>query len=211
MQEKTAIIVANAPIRWTRELASLATNGDPLVAADGGANALASLGLRPSWVIGDLDSITPECRAWIGENRMLERPDQDRTDLDKTLSFVIDENEAKHTIVLGAIGGRVDHEIGNLGILAARSLGPRLVFRQTHSATVALTGSLKLEAVPGETWSFFTFDPAVRVSLKGVRWPLEETPIDAGNRPSISNLAVEDRIQVSAHGGPVIAVRYFSS
>ena len=66
-----------------------------------------------------------------------------------------------------------------------------------------------LEAEPGEIWSFFTFDPAVKVGLEGVRWPLTDASIDLPGHPSISNEAVGDRVTIGADGGAVVVVRCF--
>jgi thiamine pyrophosphokinase len=70
---------------------------------------------------------------------------------------------------------------------------------------------LTLASSPGETWSFWTFDPSVRVSITGVRWPVEDARIDAGSRPSISNEAVADRIRIRTQGGAVVVMRNFGS
>lgn len=201
------LLAANGPIRWTESLAALATNAEPLLAADGGANHLGRIGLRPEAVIGDLDSITPGIRAFIGEERMVHRPDQARTDLDKAFAYAFDELGLEELTVLGATGGRLDHAVGNLGLLAKRALGERLVFVAPDQRVLAATGELTLEAVPGETWSFFTFDPAVRVTLGGVKWPIANTAIDLAGKPSISNEAASDRVTVRAEGGAVVVVR----
>jgi thiamine pyrophosphokinase len=99
-----AVIVANAPWTWRPEHVALARDADLLLAADGGANHLAAVGLRPAAVVGDLDSIRPGVRAWLGEQAMAPRPDQDHTDLEKTLAFAIDERGATRVTVLGAEG-----------------------------------------------------------------------------------------------------------
>jgi thiamine pyrophosphokinase len=205
------LVVANGPVVWTPELASLAAAAEPLLAADGGANHLARIGLKPRSVIGDLDSIAGGTRAWLGEERMVHRPDQDLPDLDKALDFAFDELALNRLTVLGATGGRLDHAAVNLGILARRRLGEDLVFLGADHRVVGVAGEAALTAVPGEIWSFFTFDPAVRVSLDGVRWPLEDQPLDLGRRPSISNRATADQVTINSRGGTVIALRWFGS
>ena len=55
----------------------------------------------------------------------------------------------------------------------------------------------------------FTFDPAVKVGLEGVRWPLTDASIDLPGHPSISNEAVGDRVTIGATGGAVVVVRNF--
>ena len=205
------LLVANGPLRWTETLAALAAAASPRLAADGGADHLARIGLRPDLLIGDLDSVTPETRAWTGEARVLHRPDQDRTDLEKALIHVFDELRLDRLTVLGALGGRPDHEAGNLGLLCRYALGQRLVYRGASGLVLATAEPLELPADPGETWSFWTLDPAVRVTLSGVRWPVRARPLHAADRPSLSNEATEDRIRIEPEGGAVLVARWFAS
>jgi len=203
-----AMLVANAPLRWHPRLAAMAASAHPLLAADGGADHLARLGLRPTAVVGDLDSISAETRIWLGEACLVDRPDQDRTDLDKALEYAFDELGIRSLKVLAALGGRTDHDLGNLGLLARLAMGDRLVFEAANQTVLAVSGETSLAAIPGETWSFWTFDPSVQVTIDGVHWPLENASIDAGNRPSISNEAVEDQVRISTTGGSVIVMRH---
>lgn len=201
------VLVANAPLRWTPRLTALAAGAPVLLAADGGANHLARIGLRPAAVVGDLDSISEPTRAWLTEAAMVERPDQDRTDLDKSLQHAFDSLGLEEITVLAATGGRVDHDLGNLGLLARLSLGQRLIFELDAHRLLATRSEIKLESVPGETWSFWTYDPSVRVFVEGVRWPVENAALDAGGRPSISNEAIQHEVRVRAEGGAVIVMR----
>ena len=208
MTEGRSVLVANAPLRWHPRLASLASSAALLLAADGGANHLARLGLRPTAVVGDLDSISPETRAWLGEDSVVDRPDQNRTDLDKALEYAFDELEIRNLTVLAALGGRTDHDLGNLGLLARLALGERLFFQAADETILAVTTEISLAANPGEIWSFWTFDPTVRVTVDGVRWPIRDADIAASNRPSISNVAVSDHVRIAATGGSVIVMRH---
>ncbi len=210
MTDGGPLLVAGAPLSWTPRLAAMAAAAAPLLAADGGADHLARLGLRPAAVIGDLDSISPETRAWLGEESLIVRPDQDRTDLDKALEYAFENLSVEHVTVIAALGGRVDHELGNLGLLARLAMGERLVFEGANVRVLAIDGEATLAAHPGETWSFWTFDPFVRVTVVGVRWPLENAAIDVGGRPSISNEAVDDLVRVRATGGAVVVMRHFT-
>lgn len=202
------LLVANAPLSWTPRLAALAAAAVPLLAADGGADHLARLGLRPAAVIGDLDSINRETRAWLGEGPLVERPDQDRTDLDKALEYAFDDLGVERLTVLAAVGGRLDHDLGNLGLLARLAMGEKLVFEDEGHRILAVADEAALVAQPGETWSFWTYDPSVRVTIDGVRWPIEDATIDAGGRPSISNQAIGDLVRVHATGGAVVVMRH---
>jgi thiamine pyrophosphokinase len=177
------------------------------LAADGGANHLARIGLRPVSVIGDLDSISGPTRAWLEEAAMVERPDQDRTDLDKALEFAFEDLGLEAVTVLAATGGRVDHDLGNLGLLARRALGTRLIYEGDGHRLLAVCGGVRLDAIPGETWSFWTYDPAVRVTIEGVRWPIEDAVINVDGQPSISNEAIAEQIRIDVTGGSVVVMR----
>jgi thiamine pyrophosphokinase len=188
-------------------LTALAAGAEQLLAADGGADHLARVGLRPVAVVGDLDSISESTRSWLGDDLMIERPDQDRTDLDKALEYAFENLRVQEITVLAATGGRVDHDLGNLGLLARLALGPRLVFEGDSHRLLAIRGDVRLDAVPGETWSFWSYDPTTRVTVGGVRWPIDNAAVDAGNRPSISNEATHNEVRVRAEGGAVIVMR----
>jgi thiamine pyrophosphokinase len=202
-----ALLVAGAPFRWTSRLASLAAGADPLLAADAGANHLARIGLRPAAVVGDLDSIFASTRIWLGENRVVHRPDQNRTDLDKALEYAFDEIGVTQLKVLAALGGRTDHDLANLGLLARLAMAEHLVYEADDVAVLAVAGEATLASRPGETWSFWTFDPTVRVTLEGVHWPVANVALDVGRRPSISNEAVDDHVRILTEGGSVIVMR----
>ena len=205
MEDQPAVLVANGPLEWNEALQKLCADATSLFAADGGANHLARIGIRPSAVIGDFDSIRPSVRAWLGESALIHRPDQDRTDLDKALSYLLDEISFSRLTVLGVLGGRIDHEIGNLTLLGARSLGQNLIFRDSTSTLIAASGKFNLPAQSGETWSFWTLDPSVLVTIKGTRWPVEGVSLNL--RPSMSNIAEADSIKINAEGGPVFIYR----
>jgi len=204
-------MVANAPLHWHPRLASLAASAEPLLAADGGANHLARLGLRPTAVVGDLDSISAETRAWLGEEIMVHRPSQDRTDLDKALEYAYGEVGVEQLTVLAALGGRTDHDQGNLGLLVKLAMGERLVFEGVDQRVLAVDGEATLTARPGETWSFWTFDPSVQVSIEGVRWLVEGAALDVSSKPSISNEATADEIRIRTIGGAVVVSRQVKS
>ena len=211
MASSGSVLVANAPLDWSPRIAALASAGEPLLAADGGANHLARLGLRPSAVVGDLDSIKAKTRDWLGEGCMVHRPDQGRTDLDKAVEYAFDELDVTNLTVLAALGGRTDHEIGNLGLLSRLATGERLVFESDDQRVLAVSGEAELSACPGETWSFWTFDPSVQVRIGGVRWPVDGAALDPCKRPSISNLAIAETVSIQSTGGAVVVCRQVKS
>ena len=209
MEIPAPTLVLNGPIRWNAALRTQLDRAGPLLAADGGANALDELGIRASIIIGDLDSIRPAILREMPVSSILHRPDQDSCDFEKALDYVFGDAGLEELTVLGALGGRPDHAVGNLGILARECRGTKLVLRSEAAIVLALRGKMELEARPGETWSFWSFDPTLRLSLEGVRWPLDGVSVHVEKGASISNEAVARRIGILAEGGTLLVCRNF--
>ena len=90
-------------------LRDLDASGGHLVAADGGADHIATAGLTPEAIIGDFDSLSqPE--DWLGRTRLLRIEEQETTDFEKALYSTY----APVTIALGMTGGRFDHTLAAL-------------------------------------------------------------------------------------------------
>ena len=198
------VIVANAPLRWSERLVAVVREAELVVAADGGANHLAHIGVRPAAVVGDLDSIRPEVRAWVGEDRLLPRPDQEFTDLHKTLAHVIDERGAGRVTILGGTGGRPDHTVENLALLARWAARAELEMRDEEVRIVPVRSEAGFTVTPGATVSLLPVGRCERVWTTGLRWPLAGEPLDLDGRTGVSNQAAAECITVRVAGGTLL-------
>jgi len=201
---KRIVIVAGAPWRWEPRFVTLVSAADEVLAADGGANHLARIGVRPAAVVGDLDSIRASVRRWVGEERIVHRPDQETTDLDKTLACAFDERSAGAVTVLAATGGRLDHALANLGLLG-RYLGRGAVeLRDELARIVPVAGEASFATRPGQAVSLVSPGGCERVWTEGLRWPLTGRRLDPASTNGVSNRADADRITVRAEGGTLL-------
>lgn len=136
------------------------------VGADGGAAALLAAGRMPDAVIGDLDSLSAE---GVPADRILRVAGQDDTDLEKCL----DRIDAPMVLGAGFLGGRVDHELAAMNVLARRALAGSApcVLLGAHDAAFAVPRRIVLAMVPGDRMSLF---PMVEVSGRstGLHWPI---------------------------------------
>jgi thiamine pyrophosphokinase len=87
-------------------------------------------------------------------------------------------------------------------------MGEDLLFEGHDWRALAVAGQASLAAAEGEAWSFWTYDPAVLVTIEGVRWPVHSAPLVAHDRPSISNEAVASEISLRSDGGSVVVFRH---
>jgi len=201
---RATVVVANAPWRWRVPFVELVRGAECVLAADGGANHLAKIGVRPEAVVGDLDSIRPGVRRWVGEERMVLRPDQDFTDLHKALAYAFDERGAQHVMVLAATGGRLDHALENLALLVRWAARGSLELRDERHRVVPVLGRTELATASGQGISLMPAGRCERVWTKGLHWELAGEPLDLAGRTGVSNLAEGDRAEIRVEGGALL-------
>jgi thiamine pyrophosphokinase len=186
-----------------------------VLAADSGLHHAAALGLDAQRVIGDFDSASPASVARAeARGAVLERHPtaKDATDLELALDRAVGLG-AREILVLGGGGGRLDHLVANVGLLAADWLrerrvravfGPALLQILHGPAGVALAGR------PGELLSLVPLGgPATGVSTSGLRYPLAEEDLPFATTRGVSNEFDDVRAEVTLLGGTLAVVQPF--
>ena len=206
-----AVIVANAPWHWSPETVALVRRVQLVLAADGGANHLARVGIAPAAVVGDLDSILPPVRRWLGERCMVLRADQEHTDLHKALAYAFDERGAERVTVLAATGGRLDHALENLALLARWAERGELAFEGEDARVVAVLGQATHATFVGQTVSLMPLGRCEEVWTGGLQWRLAGEPLDLAARTGVCNRATADRIDLRVAGGALLVFLHHPS
>ncbi len=187
------------------------TGTDLVVAADGGANWLARVGIRADLVVGDLDSIDAALSAALqASGATFERhpPDKDASDGELALRAAWARG-ASQVVVVGGLGARLDHELTNLGLLAAnRPPGSdvRLVRGRTTVRLVRPGDPWLGSGVVGETVSLVPYPAARGVTTRGLRYPLRAEDLLVGTSRGLSNVVIEPPATVSVEEGMLLAI-----
>ena len=169
---------------------------DQFVAVDGGANRLLAAGISPAAVIGDLDSISSTARATFADLTH-HIPEQDTTDFEKALSRV----EAPVVLAVGFTGGRMDHTLAVLNVLARYSDRAVVLLDDTDICFVATQGMTRLSSPIGTRMSLMPLADC-RVTATGLRWPFEDKEMHPTGFISSSNEVAGD---VTIHAdGPLL-------
>lgn len=172
-----------------------------LVAADGGADRALALGQEPVAVIGDMDSISAAARARLGP-AVHEVAEQDSTDFDKALRHI----EAPFVLVLGCLGGRVDHELAVLSVLVRRPDIPCLLIGR-EDVIFAAPPKLEIAMQAGDRFSLFPM-AVVTGRSTGLHWPIDGLRFAPDGRGGTSNVATGPvRLEMHAPGMLVIVPR----
>ncbi len=207
---KSCIIIANgdSPKKGTIKYFKN-NNVDTIIAADGGANSAFELGIVPSYVIGDFDSIKTEVKKYFADkSELIHYERQNDTDVEKAIKFAISK---KFTTVylLGGTGDRLDHSICNLGIVLKYFSKIRVIIVHGQTILLPYSSSIKLETIPNETISLYAFDEKTIISSKGLKYPLKKSNLIFGKKESTSNRAVSNEINLKIEGGIIFLIREF--
>ncbi len=198
------MIIANAPWTWESWSVDLVRSAAGILAADGGANHLARIGVRPDAVVGDLDSMWPGVRAWIGEERCILRGDQDHTDLHKAFAYLVNERKVRRAIVLAATGGRQDHALEALGVLVRWAGRGSFEMREGNCRIVPVRRQRVFTTFPGQTVSLLPWGRCEGVRTEGLHWRLAGHALDLTRRTGVSNRAEGAQIEVSVRRGTLL-------
>ena len=206
-----AIIIAGGTIesqgwqRWVRE-------GDWIIGADGGAARALAWGLLPDLVIGDMDSLPDAARNVLvsGGCRFVEHPRaKDETDLELALVHAVKEG-AQEIIVLGALGGRLDHTWANVLLLALPALAGVSVriAEGDQQALLARSGeTVELEGTPGDLVSLLPLGgDACGVTTRGLAWALDGDTLRFGASRGVSNEMTSDKAGIQVGEGLLLVV-----
>ncbi|HVJ50558.1 thiamine diphosphokinase [Desulfitobacterium sp.] len=190
---------------------------DFLICADGGGNHALQAGRLPDVLIGDLDSITPEnlelCRQKDVQIQQYPR-EKDETDLELALEFAVSQLELQpssldsHSLWLyGAIGGRVDHLLGNLALLLNFwKRGYRIYLEDPLHEIYLLQGREVLKGRQGQELSIISVTEKARITTEGLYYPLTGDVIVQDSPRGISNVFLGEKAVVQVDEGIVLLV-----
>jgi thiamine pyrophosphokinase len=182
-----------------------------VVAADGGLDRAASLGLAVDVVVGDLDSVsTAELeRAAANGVRVVRHPEaKDATDLELALDEAVALG-AKRVLVVASAGGRLDHLLASLLLLGSGRYKALEVDAFVGEALVhVIRGERTMHGRAGDLVTLLALgEPASGVTTEGLAYPLASESLDAGSTRGVSNVFVGEEVTVSVARGVLLAVR----
>ncbi len=184
-----------------------------VVAVDGGLDSVEKLSLVPDCIVGDFDTIAKERLAPYKERGVhfeTHRPEKDNTDTELALLYALEQPGVTEVAVLGALGKRFDHALGNLHILLhGLKKGVFCYLADAYNRIYLLDGPRSFRK--GETFgnyiSFIPFTEQVTgVNLTGFKYPLHEATLVLGNSLGISNEIIGEEARMELSEGIVICV-----
>jgi len=182
-----------------------------VIAADGGLDHVYALGLPVDLLVGDLDSVSAAALARArAEGVPIDHhaAAKDETDLELALDHLCARGVTR-ALVLGAGGGRLDHAIGNLLLLASERYASIELDAWIGEATVSVVRvHRRFSRRAGDVVSLFAVGaPAFGVTTHGLEYPLHHEMLSPGSSRGISNVVLDGPIMVEVADGVLLAVQ----
>ncbi len=196
---------------------------DLVVAADSGLMWAQKLGVDV--VVGDMDSVTGEALAEAearGAEIVRYDPDKAATDLELALQLACERGASSITLV-GGHGGRLDHFLGNIALLASLPKEVKVCALMGETEIAVLHGSQERGseqeqagesvselAIRGKRGQLVSLIPwgadAEGVSTTALRWQLAGETLPLGTSRGISNEMTDTQAEVSLKRGTLLVV-----
>ena len=182
---------------------------DFVICCDAGYRLAQRLGVRPDLLLGDFDSYTGALPEDIPVQRYIR--DKDDTDTVIAVRYAL-EHGYDSILLVAATGGRLDHLLGNLQILAfisEKAPGTAAEILGSHERVWLLDGgSLSIQGKPESTFSVLCHsDTATGVTITGARFPLENATLTNAFPLGVSNRIGEGReVTVSVESGILFVI-----
>ena len=186
------------------------------VAADGGLTHAHRAGREVHVLVGDLDSVGAVAleRARHAGTEVLTHPvDKSMTDLDLALDLVGERlgttGAPADVLVVGGHGGRLDHLVGNLLVLASERHAALRIHAWWGADVVHIVrDEAVLPGEPGTPVSLLALHgSADGVTTTGLRFPLDDAVLGPGSSLGISNELVAPHATVRVRSGVLAAIR----
>jgi thiamine pyrophosphokinase len=183
-----------------------------IIAVDGGIERADELGIKPTHIIGDFDTVDPDVlkRYMMDESIQVDsyRPEKDETDTELAADLC-KRLESKKVLIIGALGGRMDHELSNIfllekfnkyGIMAAIADELNVMFYMTESFDYEKLSSYKY-------FSLISLSEKIEgLNISGCKYTLSNGSLNQFSSLCISNEITDEQAEVKFKQGKILVI-----
>lgn len=190
------------------------TGDDIVIAADSGYHNARLTDTKVSVVVGDFDSFikqegrSPEDTLPSSVEIVRVPAEKDATDTQLAVSLAL-EKGATEIVIIGGLGGRLDHTLSNLGILvglAEQNVYATIVDGQSRARYLASTSYL-IARSSYPYLSILAADDTVKgVSVEGCKYPLKNARLRRGFQYAVSNEITGNCALISVKKGGIFLI-----
>ena len=205
-----AVIVSGGTPPTKELLLSYLKKDDFLIGVDKGCNCLYDYDLKPNLILGDFDSANKEVIKSFKEagiEVLKFNPEKDYTDSD--LGYIkAKEHGADEILFFGATGSRIDHSLGNIGILL-KSLrdGIKLEIIDDNNRIFLIDKETTIKGTYGDIISFHALSDEVKnICIKDAKYELNGYDMKLLEPRAICNEFIHKDISISFDSGIIMVI-----
>lgn len=182
---KSCVILANGDFPTHPIARNILNRANFVVCCDGAVNEFIAQGGKPDKIIGDLDSLHSDIKKKY-RHRIISHPSQESNDLTKAINFFLYNNIFSFTL-LGITGKRIDHTLGNLGILLKCSALPGAIKAYSNSERIIpISNKSQFSSFAGQQVSFVSSSPTCRIQTHGLRYPANNLQLKTWDKATLN-------------------------
>jgi len=212
MKEQT-VIVSGGAIEVGFTLTTLRSKETTcVIGVDKGLFFLYRHRIKPDYIVGDFDSISPEILSHYRKSKVpiyQHKAEKDCTDTELAIRFCVDHGK-KDIRILGATGSRLDHVLGNiqcLQIAVEKGVDAQILDPNNRIRLLNKSWKLKREEAFGSFFSVFPLGEGnIPITIKGAKYPLSNHILKANNSLCVSNEFAAEEIEIMLLWGTVVFV-----
>jgi len=202
---RCAVLGAGEILDYSR-VASLIAPGAFIVCADGGLKHCGALNLRPGLIVGDFDSIAAPAPPDIP--RIALPTDKDYTDSFYAASHAIEQGHSR-LLLAGMLGGRLDHSLANLQLLArlaGQGISAVLTDGVTDAYALAGAGELIVPHRENCYFSVLVLESCDGVTITGGKFSIENYTLRGDDPRAVSNEFACGDVRVRQKSGILVVI-----
>ena len=181
-----------------------------IIGADSGANCLYEYNIKPNFLVGDFDSIDKSALDYFKKGKCsidIYPTEKDFTDTEIALEKALSLKPNK-IVFLGCTGSRVDHLMGNIGMLKiCLENGVDACIKDSNNNIRLINATTSLEGPVGQIFSLQPYgDEMIGLTIKGAKYPLNNYNLKIGQSISISNEFVASKVELEFKFGTLMII-----
>ncbi len=207
-----ALVFAGAEIRDYSFCKAYMDGADVVICCDSGLRHAKALGIRPDYIVGDFDSVSPEVWDYYkGQGIPVRQFPARKNETDMELGVLLAlELGAEELVLFGGIGDRFDHTLANAHyLLSLLKKGVRARLVDEKNCVEVIDRHLTVCGNVGDIVSTIPLSMEVKgITLKGFSYPLTDFDLALDDDYiAVSNVLAEERAEIDIRDGYLFVIR----
>ena len=190
----SAVLVANGEKPVSNYVKQLIAQNNIKICVDSNLSFFKELDVEPDIIIGDLDTV--DINKSGSKSTIVNKEDQNTTDLEKSLDYCIAQN-IKDIYIIGATGERDDHSLANIMIAQQYSDTLNIEMISNFFQIFFVNGSKEILEKKSRNLSMISLISDNKITTSGLEYNLSDQKLNSFSH-GISNRIISDKCLIKA-------------